>query len=269
MPRPKTDACSITRIGDAATRSSCCTAGRSPPTPGTTAAMRLVEAGHRCIFPDRRGFGRSDQPWDGHDYDTYADDVAAVLEDAGIQRAGRRWSASRWAAARSRASSPSRARTASGRRCSSARSCPTCCRPTTIRTASRKSTFDDMTEEMKKDRAEFLQTFFKDFFGVGFVSLAGQRRGADERLAPGDDGRPEADPRRGQGVRDHRLPARPQELRRRADPLSSTAPATRPCRSTPPAGWLPRQVPGARLIEYDGSAARPFRDRQGPAYATT
>ena len=46
---------------------------------------RLVEAGHRCIIPDRRGFGRSDQPWDGYDYDTLADDVAAVLDDAGIQ----------------------------------------------------------------------------------------------------------------------------------------------------------------------------------------
>ena len=48
------------------------------------AAVKLAEAGHRCIMPDRRGFGRSEQPWDGHDYDTYADDVAAVLEDAGI-----------------------------------------------------------------------------------------------------------------------------------------------------------------------------------------
>ena len=48
------------------------------------AAVHLVEAGHRAIIPDRRGFGRSDQPWDGHDYDTYSDDVAALLEDAGV-----------------------------------------------------------------------------------------------------------------------------------------------------------------------------------------
>ena len=48
------------------------------------AALALVEAGKRCIIPDRRGFGRSDQPWNGHDYDTYADDVVAILEDAGI-----------------------------------------------------------------------------------------------------------------------------------------------------------------------------------------
>ena len=53
------------------------------------AAVALAEAGKRCIIPDRRGFGRSDQPWNGHDYDTYADDVAAILEDAGIAGEGR------------------------------------------------------------------------------------------------------------------------------------------------------------------------------------
>ena len=60
--------------------------------------------------------------------------------------------------------------------------------------------FEEMTEQMKTDRAAFLPAFFKDFFGVGIV-LAGQRRGADERLAAGDDGRPEADARGGEGVR--------------------------------------------------------------------
>src|SRR5689334_1324481 len=49
------------------------------------AAARLAEGGHRVIFHDRRGFGRSDQPWDGYDYDTFADDLAAVLEHAGVQ----------------------------------------------------------------------------------------------------------------------------------------------------------------------------------------
>ena len=47
-------------------------------------AVALAEEGWRCIAPDRRGFGRSDQPWDGYDYDTFASDVDAVLEDAGI-----------------------------------------------------------------------------------------------------------------------------------------------------------------------------------------
>ena len=36
--------------------------------------------GLRCIAYDRRGFGRSDQPWIGYDYDTLADDLASVIE---------------------------------------------------------------------------------------------------------------------------------------------------------------------------------------------
>ncbi|MES2147607.1 MAG: alpha/beta fold hydrolase, partial [Pseudomonadota bacterium] len=48
------------------------------------AGMALVERGFRAIIPDRRGFGRSDKPWDGNDYDTYTDDLAAILDDAGI-----------------------------------------------------------------------------------------------------------------------------------------------------------------------------------------
>jgi len=40
----------------------------------------LVEAGHRVITYDRRGFGQSSQPWDGYDYDTFAADLNALLE---------------------------------------------------------------------------------------------------------------------------------------------------------------------------------------------
>lgn len=39
----------------------------------------LVEAGHRVVTYDRRGFGDSSQPWDGYDYDTFADDLHALL----------------------------------------------------------------------------------------------------------------------------------------------------------------------------------------------
>ena len=46
--------------------------------------IALAERGFRAIIPDRRGFGRSDKPWDGNDYDTYTDDVAAILDEAGI-----------------------------------------------------------------------------------------------------------------------------------------------------------------------------------------
>lgn len=42
-------------------------------------AMPIAEAGFRTIAYDRRGFGRSDQPFTGYDYDTLADDLADVM----------------------------------------------------------------------------------------------------------------------------------------------------------------------------------------------
>ena len=40
----------------------------------------LASNGFRCIAHDRRGHGRSSQPWDGNEMDTYADDLAALIE---------------------------------------------------------------------------------------------------------------------------------------------------------------------------------------------
>ncbi|WP_432756509.1 alpha/beta fold hydrolase [Alloacidobacterium dinghuense] len=37
--------------------------------------------GYRCIAHDRRGHGRSGQPWDGNEMDTYADDLAMLTEN--------------------------------------------------------------------------------------------------------------------------------------------------------------------------------------------
>ena len=42
--------------------------------------MFLVSHGYRCIAHDRRGHGRSSQPWNGNDMDTYADDLATLVE---------------------------------------------------------------------------------------------------------------------------------------------------------------------------------------------
>ena len=44
----------------------------------------LADRGYRCIAHDRRGHGRSSQPWNGNEMDTYADDLAALVEALGL-----------------------------------------------------------------------------------------------------------------------------------------------------------------------------------------
>ena len=133
------------------------------------AAVALVKAGKRCIIPDRRGFGRSDQPWDGHDYDTYADDIAAILDDAGVtgpvalvgfSMAG---------------GEVARFLTRHGGDRVTKAVLISAVVPYMLRTSDNphgvpQSVFDDMTERMKEDRAYFFRGFFKDFFGVGMLS---------------------------------------------------------------------------------------------------
>src|SRR5216684_825815 len=47
----------------------------------------LASNGYRCIAHDRRGHGRSSQPWQGNDMDTYADDLAALVEKLDLKNA--------------------------------------------------------------------------------------------------------------------------------------------------------------------------------------
>ena len=43
-------------------------------------SVHLARSGYRVITYDRRGFGRSGQPWTGYDYDTLANDLATLLD---------------------------------------------------------------------------------------------------------------------------------------------------------------------------------------------
>ena len=47
----------------------------------------LASRGYRCIAHDRRGHGRSSQPWNGNDLDSYADDLAALVEQLDLKDA--------------------------------------------------------------------------------------------------------------------------------------------------------------------------------------
>jgi non-heme chloroperoxidase len=47
----------------------------------------LASCGYRCIAHDRRGHGRSSQPWTGNDMDTYADDLAELVNQLDLKHA--------------------------------------------------------------------------------------------------------------------------------------------------------------------------------------
>jgi len=131
--------------------------------------IALVEQGKRCIIPDRRGFGRSDMPWDGYDYDTFADDVVAVLEDAGINEPVALVGFSMGGGEVARVlSKQGKARVSAAVLASSV--VPKVAQADDYPDGVPQSALDDITKQMKEDRAGFLQTFIKQFYGVGFVS---------------------------------------------------------------------------------------------------
>jgi non-heme chloroperoxidase len=47
----------------------------------------LADRGYRCVAHDRRGHGRSSQPWEGNEMNTYADDLAALVEELDLKEA--------------------------------------------------------------------------------------------------------------------------------------------------------------------------------------
>ena len=128
-------------------------------------AMAIADAGMRAIFYDRRGFGRSDQPWSGYGYDTMTDDLAAVMEATGAQDAslvGFSMGGGEVARYMSRYSGKNVVQAA----------LISAVVPYMLKTANNpngvpQAMFDQMTKGMKKDRAQFFAGFFKTFFGEG------------------------------------------------------------------------------------------------------
>lgn len=128
----------------------------------------LAEAGFTAIAYDRRGFGRSDQPSGGYDYNTFADDLSAVIELCADGRetalVGFSMGGGEIARYLSRHGSQGISRVAL---ISSV--VPCMLRGESNPEGVPQATFDQMTEGMLEDRAHFFRGFFKDFFGVGFL----------------------------------------------------------------------------------------------------
>lgn len=127
-------------------------------------AMAIADAGFRVIAYDRRGFGRSDQPWDGYNYDTLTDDLAAVIEHTNAQDAtlvGFSMGGGEVARYMSRYKGKNVVQVA----------LISSIVPYMLKTADNphgvdKAKFEQMTVNMKKDRAHFFEEFFNTFFGV-------------------------------------------------------------------------------------------------------
>jgi non-heme chloroperoxidase len=130
--------------------------------------MAVADAGFRAIAYDRRGFGRSSQPWSGYDYDTLADDLAAVIEQAGSKDAvlvGFSMGGGEIARYLSRHGGKSVAKAV----------LVSSVVPYMLKTENNPagtdaSVFQDMAQGISDDRPGFYGDFFKQFYGVGMLS---------------------------------------------------------------------------------------------------
>jgi len=132
-------------------------------------AVPLVEAGHRVIAYDRRGFGRSDQPWDGYDYDTFADDLGSVLEAAEVQDGISLIGFSMGGGEVARYLSRHRGRGVE-RAALIGSIVPYLLQTDDNPDGAPQSVFEDMERQIRDDRAAFFQSFFRAFYGVGMIS---------------------------------------------------------------------------------------------------
>ncbi len=131
-------------------------------------AMEIASAGFRTIAYDRRGFGRSSQPWGGYDYNTLADDLAEVVKQTDAKEAvlvGFSMGGGEVARYMSRhqGKSVSKAVLISS-------VVPFMLKTSDNPEGTEQAVFDDMAKSIKEDRAKFFTDFFKDFFGISLPS---------------------------------------------------------------------------------------------------
>lgn len=214
-------------------------------------ALALAENGYRAIAYDRRGFGRSQQPWRGYDYDTFADDLADVMKAQGatdnVALVGFSMGGGEVARYMSRHG---------GQGVTQAVLISSVV-PYMLQTDDNpdglpREQFDTMAKGIREDRPKFFRTFFKQLFGMGLVShpvsdevldltwATAMQAGLHPTLAAANafattDFRPD-------------LPS----LRVPTLVIHGTADKTVPIDAT--ARAVAKAVPQARLVEYDGEA---------------
>ena len=130
----------------------------------------LASNGLRTVAYDRRGFGRSDQPWTGYDYDTFADDLAAVMETLDLRDAtlvGFSMGGGEVARYLSRHGANRVARTVLVGAVT-----PYLLRDDSNPDGVEWSTFQGMLDGLAKDRPGFLASFGKLFFGAGLLNFS-------------------------------------------------------------------------------------------------
>ncbi len=130
-------------------------------------AMVIAQSGFRAISYDRRGFGRSEQPWTGYDYDTMADDLADVIKETGATDAsiiGFSMGGGEVARYMSRHDG---ANVVQAGLVSSV--VPYMLKTPDNPEGTPQEVFDKMSKGMKRDRTHFFANFFKTFYGTDFA----------------------------------------------------------------------------------------------------
>nr|WP_315459458.1 alpha/beta hydrolase [uncultured Sphingorhabdus sp.] len=132
-------------------------------------ADALANAGHRVIAYDRRGFGRSEQTWNGYDYDRLTDDLADVMEAMGakdnVTLVGFSMGGGEVARYMSLYQGVGVARAVL-----IASVVPYMLQTDDNPEGVPQETFDQMTQDMMADRPSFMRSFLHDFFGVGWLT---------------------------------------------------------------------------------------------------
>ncbi len=133
-------------------------------------SVHLAGHGHRVITYDRRGFGRSAQPWTGYDYDTLAGDLNTLLETldlTGVSLVGFSMGGGEVARYVARYGAGRVARVALV-----AAVTPYLLKGPGNEDGVDRSVFDQIIEGLKKDRPGFLAGFGKQFYGVGPLTFS-------------------------------------------------------------------------------------------------